>query len=222
MDRGSEYIFPDINEANKDGLLAIGGDLAPSTLLEAYSHGIFPWFDNESPIMWWSPDPRMILPTDKIHISKSLSRVIKSNKYSVSFDKVFNEVINLCAQVPREDGYGTWITDQMMKAYMRLFKLGYAHSVEIWHDKSLAGGLYGVQLGRMFFGESMFHIMPDASKMALYYLTEKLKTLNIPVIDCQQETEHLKRMGAVAVSRMEFKKMIAIAMEKPICDLKWH
>lgn len=213
MDFGCQYKFPDIDSASPEGLLAVGADLEPSTLLEAYSHGIFPWFSEGDPILWWSLDPRMVLYVNEIHISKSLKRVLKSGKFSVSFDSAFDEIINMCASVDRGEDNGVWITDDMKEAYKRLHILGFAHSVEVRKNQQLVGGLYGVSVGRMFFGESMVSTMADASKVALTALTEKLKDLNIPVIDCQQETEHMARMGAKPIPRNEFKSLLKAAMK---------
>ncbi len=221
MDLISEYSFPDIETASADGLLAIGADLEPATILEAYSHGIFPWFSDNDPIMWWSLNPRMILFTKELHVSKSLKRVIKSKKYSVSFDTDFEEVINRCAEIYRGDENGVWITSEMKKAYLKIHKMEYAHSVEVRKDNLLVGGLYGISLGKIFFGESMFHSMPDASKVALYALTEKLRTMDIELIDCQQETEHMARMGARSIARKDFKNLIEQAMKHKTHRYMW-
>jgi len=221
MDFQSEYVFPDIEQASPEGLLAVGGDLEPATLLEAYSKGIFPWFSQYDPILWWSLDPRMVLFTNKIHLSKSLKRVIRSCKFSVSFDNQFESVIKNCSRPENEDDE-RWITDEMIEAYIRLHKLGFAHSVEVSMDDRLVGGLYGVSLGRMFFGESMFFRVPDASKVALIALTEKLRSFEINVIDCQQETDHMRRMGARPIPRSEFKKLLAEAMKYEAVKGNWN
>lgn len=217
----SEYSFPDIETASAEGLLAIGADLEPATLLEAYSHGIFPWFSENDPIMWWSLNPRMILYTNELHISKSLKRVIKSKKYSVSYDTDFEEVINRCAEIDRGNENGVWITSEMKKAYLKIHKMGYAHSVEVRKENLLVGGLYGICLGKIFFGESMFHTMPDASKVALYALTEKLRTMDIELIDCQQETEHMERMGARSIARKDFKNLLEQAIKHKTHRYMW-
>jgi len=221
MDFQSEYVFPDIEQASPEGLLAVGGDLEPATLLEAYSKGIFPWFSQYDPILWWSLDPRMVLFTNEIHLSKSLKRVIRSCKFSVSFDNQFESVIKNCSRPENEDDE-RWITDEMIEAYIRLHKLGFAHSVEVSMDDRLVGGLYGVSLGRMFFGESMFFRVPDASKVALIALTEKLRSFEINVIDCQQETDHMRRMGARPIPRSEFKKLLAEAMKYEAVKGNWN
>jgi len=221
MDFHSEYVFPDIDQASPEGLLAVGGDLEPATLLEAYSKGVFPWFSQYDPILWWSLDPRMVLFTNEIHLSKSLKRVIRSGKFSVSFDDQFESVIKNCSRSENEDDE-RWITDEMIEAYIRLHKLGYAHSVEVSMNDRLVGGLYGVSLGRMFFGESMFFRVPDASKVALIALTEKLRSFEINVIDCQQDTDHMRRMGARPIPRSEFKKLLAEAMKYEAVKGSWN
>ena len=157
--------FPNPSEA-EDGLLAIGGDLSAERLLQAYSKGIFPWYSNNEPIMWWSPNPRCVLPLDKLKVSKSMKKVLKDNLFKVTFDTSFQQVIDNCKQVPRKEQEGTWITEEMLAAYTQLHQLGYAHSVEVWRDKKLVGGLYGVSLGKAFFGESMFSKQSNASKIA--------------------------------------------------------
>ena len=221
MDFHSEYVFPDIDQASPEGLLAVGGDLEPATLLEAYSKGVFPWFSQYDPILWWSLDPRMVLFTNEIHLSKSLKRVIRSGKFSVSFDDQFESVIKNCSRSENEDDE-RWITDEMIEAYIRLHNLGYAHSVEVSMNDRLVGGLYGVSLGRMFFGESMFFRVPDASKVALIALTEKLRSFEINVIDCQQDTDHMRRMGARPIPRSEFKKLLAEAMKYEAVKGNWN
>ena len=197
--------FPPIERAMKrpNGLLAAGADLSPARLLDAYSHGIFPWFSESEPILWWSPDPRMVLFVDDLHISQSLRRTLKRGRFETRMDTCFREVMRQCAQ-PRDGQNGTWITDEMMDAYTRLHELGHAHSVETWHDGALVGGLYGVQIGRIFFGESMFSRETDVSKVALVHLVEHCKQHAIPLIDCQQDTPHMASMGARPIGRAEF------------------
>src|SRR5512133_1018213 len=167
-----EYQFPDPATAEHDGLLAVGGDLSIESLITAYSMGIFPWFNEESPILWWSPDPRMVLFPEKFIISDSLRQSLRNGRYTVKIDNDFNGVISHCASVKRKGQSGTWITDEMKQAYIMLHKAGYAHSFETWHDDELVGGLYGVSLGRAFFGESMFYSMRDASKIAFHMLVQ--------------------------------------------------
>jgi len=201
--------FPDTKLALREpsGLLCAGGNLAPPTIVNAYSRGIFPWFSDDQPILWWSPDPRMVLFPGEFKVSKSLAKTVRSGKYTVRFDTAFREVIEGCA-APREPGGGTWIVTEMQEAYGRLHQLGAAHSVESWiegeNGDELAGGLYGIALGRMFYGESMFARATDASKVALVALVEKLKRDGFELIDCQQETRHLARFGARPIPRADF------------------
>jgi leucyl/phenylalanyl-tRNA---protein transferase len=201
--------FPDTKLALREpnGLICAGGNLDPATIVAAYSRGIFPWFSDDQPILWWSPDPRMVLFPDEFKISKSLAKTVRSGKYTVRFDTAFADVITGCA-APREPGGGTWIVPEMQEAYCRLHKLGVAHSVESWiegeHGEELVGGLYGIALGRMFYGESMFARATDASKVALVALVEKLKRDGFDLIDCQQETRHLARFGARPIARADF------------------
>jgi len=197
-------LFPPCHYAEPDGLLAIGGDLSPERLLLAYRLGIFPWYSKHTPILWWSPDPRLILFPNELKISKSLMRVLRKNPFMVTFDKAFQEVVRQCAEVPRRQGEGTWIVPEMIEAYDRLYRLGYAHSVESWVDGELVGGLYGVVLGRVFFGESMFSRKSDASKVAFVHLVRVLREKHFEMIDCQVTTHHLQRFGAREISRKEF------------------
>lgn len=199
-----ELIFPNPELSLKDGLLAVGGDLSIERLLLAYKNGIFPWYDDQSPILWWSPNPRMVLFPKKLKISKSLWQVIHQKKFEVKVDEDFSSVIKNCATAPRADQPGTWITNEMILAYINLHENGFAHSFEAYYDGQLVGGLYGVSLGRIFFGESMFHKMNDASKVALYYLTEKVKSWKFLLIDAQQDTPHMRRMGAKTIPRKDF------------------
>ena len=195
-----ELIFPHPSLADPGGLLAVGGDLSPGRLLLAYCQGIFPWYSDPSPILWWSPDPRLILFPDEIKISRSLRRVVKKQVFTITIDRAFGEVIRACARVRDE----TWITSEMIDAYLTLHELGYAHSFETWYEGSLVGGLYGVALGRAFFGESMFSVMSDASKVALVHLVNFVAGLGFEFIDCQMATAHLKRLGAREIPRREF------------------
>lgn len=217
----AEYIFPDPSTADGDGLLAVGGDLSVESLLTAYAQGIFPWFDEKSPILWWCPDPRMVLFPEKIRISDSLARKIKDLRYEVRFDEHFTDVIKHCAAVRRKGQSGTWITSEIKEAYAVLHHEGFAHSVETYYDGDLAGGLYGVSLGRVFYGESMFHLKSDASKIALVYLTRLVKHLGFALIDAQQSTEHLRTMGAEEIPRERFLKIISEAMKHPTIKGSW-
>lgn len=202
--------FPDPEEAEPDGLIAIGGDLSPERLLNAYCSGIFPWFeDDESPILWWSLDPRMVLFPDEFRYSKSLRRVVNSKKFEVRVDTCFREVMLHCASVGREGQEGTWITDEMVEAYVRLHTLGIAHSFETFYQGELVGGLYGVSVGNIFCGESMFHTMTDASKVAFVRLVEFCRSHDFQLIDAQQETGHLASLGARPIPRKEYLKILS-------------
>ena len=199
-----QAVFPGPELAEPDGLLAVGGDLSPRRLLLAYSMGIFPWFNEGDPILWWSPDPRCILEPDQLKISRSLAKILRQGVFSVTFDQAFDQVISTCARLRREGGEGTWITEEMRQAYCRLHELGYAHSVESWREGKLEGGLYGVCLGRCFFGESMFHRAANASKVALATLAQHLQRQGFELIDCQLPTGHLESLGARALPREEY------------------
>jgi len=200
--------FPDPSLANKDGLLAAGGNLEPETLLAAYSRGIFPWFSEGDPVLWWSPDPRMVLYPDDFHCSRRLTRRLKQPQYRFSWDEAFDQVIQSCAEIPRKGESGTWILPEMLEAYRRLHKLGHAHSIEVWEGDDLIGGLYGVLLNNIFFAESMFSRKTDGSKMALAKLVERAKAEEWKLIDCQLHTGHLDKLGAVEIGRAVF--LIAI------------
>ena len=212
------FDFPPVTKSTKDGLLAIGGDLSPDRLLVAYSSGIFPWYSDGEPILWWSLDPRMVLKPSDLKVTKSLWKTIESNKYSCSFDTDFEGVIRACATVPRTDDQleeeddqdepSPWISEDMIAAYCELHRLGFAHSVEVYQDNELVGGLYGVSIGKVFCAESMFHTKTDASKVALYNLCQFLIRNGIELIDAQQETAHMRRMGAAPIQRKEFMKML--------------
>lgn len=214
--------FPSPSEATSEGLLAIGGDLNPERLLEAYKNGIFPWYGKEHPILWWSPDPRMILLPENFKTSKSLRRLINKHKFRIRFDHDFKSVIHHCATIPREGQGHTWITEEMGEAYITLHQMGYAHSVEAYYDRKLAGGLYGVSLGKAFFGESMFFLITDASKVALYYLVERLKCWNFKLIDAQIETSHLASFGANPIPRSEFLDLLHKAVKEPSVIGSWE
>jgi len=201
-------VFPHPDNATDEGLLAVGGDLSIERITEAYRKGIFPWYNNDDPVLWWSPDPRLVLFPEKLKVSKSLHKLISANKFHVSFDTEFENTIHHCASVKRINEEGTWITKEMKQAYVNLHRAGLAHSVEAYLDGKLAGGLYGVSIGRAFFGESMFHLIRDASKVALYYLAAKCKVLGIHFIDCQVSTSHLVSFGAIEIDRAEYLKIL--------------
>lgn len=213
--------FPDPSLANKDGLLAIGGDLSPERLLNAYANGIFPWFDEDSAILWWSTDPRMILLPGSFKRSHSLKQTLKNGNFEVRFDEAFERVIQSCSVTERKDQDGTWITAEMIDAYLKLHRLGYAHSVETYRQGKLVGGLYGVSLGKAFFGESMFHVERDASKVALSALVDRLVEWDFHFIDAQQKTEHLRSLGAHTIPRSEFLGMLQFALKFPTVTGKW-
>ncbi|MDR1490581.1 MAG: leucyl/phenylalanyl-tRNA--protein transferase [Desulfovibrio sp.] len=200
--------FPDPSAAEEDGLLAVGGDLSVKRLVAAYSLGIFPWYSAGCPLLWWSPDPRCILLPEEFHLPKSLRRVLKSGLFSFSLDRAFPEVIRACAG-PRAKATDTWLTPEMIAAYIDLHRLGFAHSVEAWRGSVLVGGLYGVALGRVFFGESMFRVEPDASKAALVRLIAELEARSFVLLDCQQVTGHMLRFGAKPVPRKEFMRFLS-------------
>jgi leucyl/phenylalanyl-tRNA--protein transferase len=204
------YAFPPVEFALRepDGLLAVGGDLAPERILNAYRHGIFPWFSPGQPILWWSPDPRAVLFPEKLKVSRSLRKTIDRNTYRVTFDTAFARVIRACAETPRRGQAGTWISDEMQQAYIRLHEMGYAHSAESWLGDELVGGLYGMRLGRIFFGESMFSHRTDASKVPFVQLVRKLQHEGVVLIDCQVTTEHLLSLGAEEIPRKRFIELL--------------
>ncbi|MCG8701134.1 MAG: leucyl/phenylalanyl-tRNA--protein transferase [Bacteroidales bacterium] len=207
------FEFPDPNKANDDGLVAIGGDLTPGYLLSAYAQGVFPWFSDGDPIMWWSPNPRMLLKPADFRLSKSLRLLIQKNIFEVKYDTNFEAVIENCAQKPRKGQDGTWITGEMKEAYLELHRLGYVHSVETYHEGDLVGGLYGVSLGKAFFGESMFFKKSNASKVAFYHLVQIAQKLGFHFIDAQQSTSHLASLGAINVDRKDFLNMVNTALQ---------
>ena len=214
--------FPPVDQAMTDpnGLLAAGADLSTERLLDAYLHGIFPWFGDDDPVLWWSPDPRMVLMVEELHVSRSLRRVIRSGRYRVTLDTAFTEVMAGCAE-PREDDTGTWITPEMVAAYSRLAALGFAHSVEVWSGGDLVGGLYGVAVGRMFYGESMFSRRTDASKVALATLVWQLERWGFEMIDCQMATGHLASLGARQIHRAEFVETLRRLAKLPPVPSPW-
>ena len=213
--------FPPPALARKDGLLAVGGDLSQQRLRLAYRMGIFPWFSNGDPILWWSPDPRLVLYPSEIGISKSLKKVIRKGVFRVSMDTAFERVIQGCAQVRLEKDEGTWITAEMVDAYCRLHSAGFAHSVEVWLGDELAGGLYGVSFGKCFFGESMFSRITNASKVAFVALVEHLLAASFDIIDCQVTTEHMISFGARKIPRDAFLKQLKQALAAPTIRGTW-
>jgi leucyl/phenylalanyl-tRNA--protein transferase len=220
---GTRDPFPPVEQAldEPNGLLAAGGDLSPERLLDAYARGIFPWFNDEDPVLWWSPDPRMVLFPRELHVSRSLRRLIRSGPFSVTLDRAFDAVVAGCA-APRANQPGTWITDDMRAAYSELAELGYAHSVEVWEDEALVGGLYGVAMGRVFYGESMFSRRSNASKVALAYLARQLERWTFVVIDCQMATGHLASLGAREIPRAEFLRGVRAGTTEPGVPAPWE
>ena len=211
--------FPHPSNADNDGLLAFGGDLSLKRLILAYSNAIFPWYSEDSPILWWSPDPRFVLFPKKIKISSSMKKFIKKSNFNVTFDTAFKDVIDNCGKLREEDG--TWILPEMKKAYYNLHLKGLAHSVEVWNGDKLVGGLYGVSIGKCFFGESMFSIESNASKFGFIKLTEYLIKNNFIIIDCQVYTKHLESLGAESISRIQFLEIISKGFEFQTMQYKW-
>lgn len=199
-----ELYFPPVDQANSEGLLAVGGDLSPERLLLAYQNGIFPWFNEDSLVLWWSPDPRMVLYPKDIRISKSMRKVFRDGMFRITKNKCFNEVLELCSSIEREGQQGTWITNEMKTAYKKLHNLGIAKSYEVWEGETLVGGLYGIDLGHVFCGESMFSKKSNASKFAFIHLAKDVEDKHYRFIDCQLYTEHLASLGAKEISRESF------------------
>lgn len=214
--------FPPPFLADDTGLLAVGGDLSIPRLLKAYSSGVFPWYNEDEPILWWSPDPRLVLFPNELHISRSLAKVIKKGTYRITLDRAFKEVIENCKNVHTKTKEGTWIVDEMVEAYIKLHEEGYAHSVEAWDNDRLVGGLYGVSIGRCFFGESMFSIADNASKMAFAVFTKWLTSMGFDLIDCQVATKYLASFGAKEVSRKKFLEILAVSVSKPGLIGSWE
>lgn len=214
--------FPEITLAGEDGLLAAGGSLDIPVLLEAYSKGIFPWYAEGSPVLWWSPDPRMVLFPDKFKVSKSLDQILRKEDFEIRMDSRFPDVIRQCSKVHRPGQDGTWITEDMINAYILLHEEGYAHSVEVFTEGELVGGLYGVSLGGAFFGESMFHLRRDVSKVALYHLVDFARRNNFSLIDAQQSTPHMKSLGAEEIPRSRFLDLLQKALSKNTIKSPWH
>ena len=218
-----EPVFPPLDTAlvEPNGLLAAGGDLSPQRLVSAYTQGIFPWYSQGEPILWWSPDPRMVLFPDEMRITRSLAKTLRNADYEVRLDTAFAEVMAACAGAPRAGQAGTWIGAEMQAAYRRLHELGFAHSVETWVDGKLAGGLYGVAIGRAFYGESMFTRKRDASKIALAHLGMQLRRLGFGIIDCQMETAHLASLGARPIPRRDFRALLDSLVVADVAPGRW-
>ena len=204
----NDISFPPVEAADEDGFLAIGGDLSADRLLEAYRNGIFPWYNEDEPICWWSPDPRCVLFPAQLHISKTMQQVIFRKKFSFTINNAFEDVMRGCQTIKRKGESGTWIQEEMIEAYCRLHKLGYAYSGEAWLDGKLAGGMYGLRIGKIFFGESMFSSVTNASKFAFIKFVQHLQSEDVKLIDCQMRTDHLISLGATMISRKEFIKIL--------------
>jgi leucyl/phenylalanyl-tRNA--protein transferase len=217
---GRALVFPPLDHA-EDGLLAVGGDLSPERLLVAYRSGIFPWYDESLPILWHSPDPRCVLPLDRLHVGRTLRRFVTQGIYDIRYDTAFERVIRACQKTPRPGQDGTWITEEMARAYLVLHRMGYAHSIEAWRDGELVGGLYGVSLGRVFFGESMFSWKPNASKVALVRLAERVRRWGFPLIDAQVPTPHTVAMGAEEWPRATFIEVLRRELAHPTRRGSW-
>ena len=216
----NDPIFPPVEYSNEDGILAVGGDLSIGRLIEAYTNGIFPWYSSDTPILWWSPDPRFVIYPDAVKISKSMRQVLRKNIFDIRYDTSFRDVIIACSK-ERKHEKGTWITSEMIEAYIALHNLGLAHSVEAWHDGKLAGGLYGVSIGRIFFGESMFSLESNASKAAFIVLADSLTKLGFDLIDSQVHTNHMESLGAFDMVRKDFIKIIKMSVRKETICGNW-
>ena len=211
---GGRLEFPTVESANEEGLLAVGGDLSPERLLLAYQNGIFPWFNEDALILWWSPDPRMVLYPKKLKISKSMRKVLSTKQFRLTKNTCFDDVLDHCASLKRKGQEGTWITPEMKKAYQKLFKKGFVESYEVWLGDKLVGGLYGIDLGHVFCGESMFSLVSNASKFAFIKMVQELEEKGYTLIDCQIYTEHLESMGAEEISRNEFMTILQGNIER--------
>ena len=205
---GKELVFPPVESASPEGILAFGGDLRPERLILAYRSGIFPWYNEGEPIIWYSPAERMVLFPDELHISHSMRKVMRNNEFELTWNTAFKQVIDQCQKSPRNDQLGTWITEDMKNAYIKLHELGFAKSVEVWQGKELVGGLYGIDLGHIFCGESMFSKVSNTSKLAFIHLVKELQEKKYKLIDCQVYNEHLESLGAREISRKEFVRML--------------
>lgn len=207
---GKEFIFPPVEMASSEGILAFGGDLQPERLILAYQSGIFPWYNEGEPIIWYTPSMRMVLFPEELKISKSMRRFMAKNEFSITWNKAFEQVIDQCQKSPRKDQLGTWITEEMKEAYIKLHKLGFAKSIEVWAKDELVGGLYGVDLGHVFCGESMFSKVSNTSKLAFIHLVQELQKKDYKLIDCQVYNEHLESLGAREISRKEFMEILRV------------
>ena len=221
IDETEYFPFPSVDKASPEGIVAMEGNLSPGMLLSAYKQGIFPWYSKGEPILWWSPNPRMVLFPENIHISKSMARTFKRGRFTYSMDNQFREIITTCSGISRTHEDGTWITLEMEEAYAHLHKLGWGHSLEVWEDNELVGGLYGLSIGSVFFGESMFSKKPDASKAAFIVLAQTLGDLGFSMIDCQLYTPHLESLGAVKIDRKEYLELLNKGLESKTHRGNW-
>jgi len=215
------YEFPDRDSVDAEGMVGVGGNLSPGMLLSAYRQGVFPWFNAEDPIIWWCPDPRFVLYCDEVHVSRSMARLMRQGQFRFTLDEAFGSVIHACAVTPRPGQGGTWITEDMELGYRRLHELGFAHSCEVWNGDRLVGGIYGVSIGRMFFGESMFSHEDNASKAALITLSGFLRAHGFDIMDVQLYTPHVERMGGRAIPRSGFLQMVAGRIFQPAMPGSW-
>lgn len=204
----SRFFFPSVDEADEEGLLLIGGKVTPSRVLEAYGKGIFPWFSSEDLPLWWSPDPRFVLFPDELHVSRSMKKTFSKNLFEFKINTAFEDVIQKCSSVKRKEQDGTWITEEMKQTYIRLYQDGFAHSAEAWQKNNLVGGMYGIQIGNIFFGESMFSLVADASKFAFISFIQMLKLQGVKLVDCQVYTPHVESLGGRLIDRNEFIKIV--------------
>lgn len=221
LEADARFDFPDPRRASPEGIVCSGGNLSPGMLISAYSQGLFPWFNDEDPILWWSPDPRFVLLPEELHVSATMKKLLKKRRFELRVDTAFEAVIRSCARAPRRGQRGTWITDDMIDGYLRLHELGYAHSAEAWLDGELAGGLYGVALGSAFFGESMFSLAPDASKAAFIPFVRALAARGYSLIDSQVRTEHVSSMGGREIARDEYLARLRGALAAPTLPGSW-
>lgn len=216
-----EIKFPPPHLATEEGLLAIGGDLRVERIMAAYHQGVFPWYSDETPIMWWNPDPRFVLYPSRLKISKSMKQVLRQNRFKITFDTAFREVMESCQKSPRSDQDGTWITNELIDAFEKIHELGAAHSVEVWQDGELVGGLYGLSIGRVYFGESMFTRVSNASKAGFITLVQEMSKRGIEMIDCQVYTSHLESLGAESISRDQFLGQLEVLLDFESNMGKW-
>ncbi len=221
LDESENFQFPPVDRASPEGIVGTGGNLSPGMLLSAYRQGIFPWYSEGDPVMWWSPDPRMVLFPEKIHISKSMKRILNSSKFSFTMDNNFDEVIDTCGKISRKHESGTWIVKEMVEAYTRLHELGWGHSLEVWEDNELVGGLYGLSIGSAFFGESMFSRKANASKAAFIILAKCLGELGFSMIDCQMHTPHLESLGAELIDRRQYLRILKKGIQSETYRGNW-